>query len=134
MREFINQYLINALYFLGFSRSTFDVADPVAVLLLFIFSTHILAFILAILIWIFVYSKHQHYKGGADFGGLMRSNNEIKTHSYGMDDMFKKNKTMRSNKKLTWFSALFSGFVIPVSVLFAIIYALIWIIRDALHV
>lgn len=64
----------------------------------------------------------------------MRSNNEIKTHSYGMDDMFKKNKTMRSNKKLTWFSALFSGFVIPVSVLFAIIYALIWIIRDALHV
>lgn len=128
MKAFINEFLINALFFLGFPVSTFETFDPVTVLVLFIFSTPILAFILAILIWVFVYSKHQHYKGGSDFGGLVRSSTEIKTHSYGCNDMFE------SGKNSNWGSALFMGFIVPVAVLFVVLYAVIWILRDTLHI
>lgn len=130
MRAIINDLLINALFFFGFPASTFETADPVAVLVLFIFSTHIMAFFLAILIWVFVYSKHQHYKGGSDFGGLVRSSTEFKVHSYGSNDIFKSDK--KKCKKNGSSSFLF-GFFIPFALLFIALYVIIWIVRDILH-
>lgn len=122
MREFINQFLMNVLFFFGFLPSDFQFVDPMAAFVLFIFSTHILSLILAVLIWIFVYSKNQHYKGGADFGGLTRSSSaDLKSHSYHSKDVFRSEG-----------GGFIFGFVLPIVALFVGIYILLWFIRDYL--
>lgn len=122
MRDFINHFLMNALYFLGFLPSDFEVFDPVIAFVLFIFSTHILSLILAVLIWIFVYSKHDHYKGGSDFGGLTRSQSaDLKSHSYSSKDAFRADG-----------GGFIFGFVIPFTALFIGIYVCVWFFREYL--
>lgn len=109
-----NEHLQMVLMFMGIPEGLFSVANPLSVLLMFIFSTRIITFILAVLIWAVLFLFKPRYGVGIKEQRKARTENS-KTHRYDMKDPFKMEKV---EKKPSLLGIVMKGFILPVMVIF----------------
>lgn len=108
-----SEYLQTVLMWFGVPEGIFDHADPLAVFIVFIFGQRIFIFFLSILIWMFVKFLRAHVDPNAN---KEKMSGGFTTHQY--HDMSEMGKMYKGDKKPTFMSMAFKGFIIPVLVIF----------------
>lgn len=108
-----DEYLQTVLMLLGMPEDLFSVANPMSVLLVYIFSTRILTFILSIVIWaVFFLFKPRHNVGIKQQKKVREKHS--KTHRYDNKDPFK----MEKANKPSLLGMTMRGVILPIMVIF----------------
>ncbi|PCK00514.1 MAG: hypothetical protein COA45_01665 [Zetaproteobacteria bacterium] len=108
-----DEYLQTVLTMMGVPSGLFDVADPMSVLFVYIFSTQILTFILSVVIWLMLFLFKSHHDVGIK-KQMKVSEKHSKTHRYDMKDPFK----MEAVKKPSMLGMAMRGVIIPIIVIY----------------
>ena len=109
-----DEHLQTVLMLMGMPESLFDVANPLSVLFLFIFSTRIFTLIMAVIIWLVLFLFKPRYGAGIKQQKKVSEQN-AKTHRYDMKDPFKMEEV---DKKPSLLGIMMKGFILPVMVIF----------------
>ncbi len=134
LKEVADDYISTVLTMLGVPDISFDYADPMAVLAVFIFSTELLTFALAVVLWgVMAFFKSSSDKWGIKEQQKKRENDDIKSYDYhgaDMKQMSKANKMgnihqMGGMDKMkqgpSVLSTIMTKFVFPVVIIFIVL-------------
>ena len=108
-----DEYLQAVLMLLGMPEDLFSVANPMSVLLIYIFSTRILIFILSIVIWAVLFLFKSRHDVGIKKQVKVRAKHS-KTHRYDKKDPFK----MEQVKKPSLLGMTMRGIILPIMAIF----------------
>tara|TARA_R110002072_G_scaffold17648_10_gene66712 strand:+ start:170 stop:589 length:420 start_codon:yes stop_codon:yes gene_type:complete len=135
----IRDFLTAILSFLGFSTEFLQGTNPFAILLFYIFSTEILVLFLSIFIWVFIRRgslKEYERKNGKKNNGfpadmVRRADTDEIVHRYNMEDL---GKMYKDNEKRGFISVVFGGILMPIGIIFGILYGSLYFGGDVLGV
>lgn len=135
----IHDFLTTILSFIGFPAKFLDGANPFAVLLLYIFSTEILVLFLSIFIWVFIRRgslkeyerKNRKNNNGFPADMVRRTDTDEIIHRYNIEDI----RTMyKGNEKRGFISVVFGRIIMPIGIIFGVLYGSLYFGRDVLGV
>lgn len=133
MYDFLN----TVLFYIGVPSEVLAKSNPIALILLYVFSTEVVVFFLAVIVWAFIkrgslrqYERGYHKNNGFPEDMVRRVDVDEVKHSYTLEDMGRQFK----GEQRGFFSKMFTGFVLPVGFIYAVFYGLIFYGGDIVNV